>query len=120
MNINHSNLSAREHLNLNGRVPRDMLEALLDREDRLTALDGLEAHISEALGCFPAEDFLNPIKELLVSLHKNLRGANKDKLAGIIEDLDDLAQCTFYESDYGRDELRKAKTAIEAATTSEP
>lgn len=116
MNINYSNLSAREHFNLNGTVPREMLESLLDKEDLLKNLDGLDAHISEAKGCFPAEDFLEPIKTSLIELQKRLRGSNRDELGAIIESLDDLAQLTFNESDYGRDELRKALTAIEEAT----
>ena len=119
MKINYSNLSAREHFNLNGCVPRDMLEALLDKEEELNRLLGLEAHISEAKGCFPAEDFLEPIKARLIEFQKRVRGSNRDEIGVIIESLDDLAQLTFNETDYGRDELRKALKAIEQPNTSD-
>ena len=115
MKINHSNLSAREHLRLNGQVPADMLETLLDKEEMLNSITGIEAHLSEANICFPAEDFLEPIRWQLQDLHRSLRGANREKLGGILESLDDFAQCIFNESDYGRDELRKALDIIQAA-----
>lgn len=113
MKINFSNLSAREHLRLNGTIPAEMLESLLDKEEKLQTISGIEAHLSEAKACFPAEDFLEPIRQALQELHKNLRGANREKLGGILESLDDLAQCVFNESDYGRDELRKALATIQ-------
>ena len=115
MSINYSNLSAREHLRLNGQVPADMLETLLDRAGALESLGGLDAHLSEANGCYPAEDFIEPVRWQLQDLHTSLRGANREKLGGILESLDDLAQCIFNESDYGRDEIRKALNIIQAA-----
>ena len=115
MKIHHSNLSAREHLRLNGQVPADMLETLLDRADALESLGGLDAHLSEANGCYPAEDFIEPVRWQIQDLHTSLRGANREKLGGILESLDDLAQCIFNESDYGRDEIRKALNIIQAA-----
>lgn len=113
MNINHSNLSAREHLRINGQVPADMLESLLDKEEKINSIAGIEAHLSEAKSCFPAEDFLEPIRWELQELHKNLRGANREKLGGILESMDDLAQLVFNESDYGRDELKQALSIIQ-------
>ena len=115
MGINYSNLSAKEHFRLNGQVPEDMLETLLDRAGALESLGGLDAHLSEAKGCYPAEDFIEPIRWQLQELHKTLRGANREKLGGILESLDDLAQCIFNQTDYGRDELRKALNIIQAA-----
>lgn len=115
MSINYSSLSAREHLRLNGHVPADMLETLLDRADALDSLGGIDAHVSEAKACFPAEDFIEPIRQELQELHKNLRGANREKLGGILESIDDLAQCVFNDCDYGQDELRKALAIIQAA-----
>ena len=115
MCINYSSLSAKEHFRLNGQVPEDMLETLLDRAGALESLGGLDAHLSEANICFPGEDFLEPIRWELQELHKTLRGANREKLGGILESLDDLAQCIFNESDYGIDELRKALNIIQAA-----
>ena len=115
MCINYSSLSAKEHFRLNGQVPVDMLETLLDRADALESLGGLDAHLSEAKGCFPGEDFIEPVRWQLQDLHRSLRGANREKLGGILESLDDLAQCIFNESDYGRDEIRKALDIIQAA-----
>ena len=115
MDINYSSLTPKEHFRLNGQVPVDMLETLLNRADALESLGGLEAHLSEANICFPGEDFLEPIRCELQELHKTWRGANREKLGGILESLDDLAQCIFDESDYGRDEIRKALNIIQAA-----
>ena len=115
MKINHSSLTPKEHFRLNGQVPADMLETLLDRADALESLGGLDAHLSEAKGCFPGEDFIEPVRWQLQDLHRSLRGANREKLGGILESLDDLAQCIFNQTDYGRDELRKALNIIQAA-----
>ena len=48
------------------------------------------------------------VVDKLHALAKNLRGQNRETLIGIIESLDDIAQCTFNAADYGRDELKKA------------
>ena len=88
---------------------------MLDKEERLEALGGVEARIDEAICQFPAEDFLEGIKNRLHELSKRVRGENREEVIGIIEALDDIAQCTFNAADYGRHELRQARKALEKA-----
>lgn len=108
-----SSLSAQETYRMHGKVTRAQLEELLDLEHRIDKIDGIDSYMHEAMGQFPAEDFLETIKTRLHELSKKLRGDNKATANGIIEALDDLAQCTFYAADYGRSELNKAIKAIE-------
>jgi len=109
-----SNLSPSEEMRINGSLSGPTIDALIDASDQLAAISGIDAHISEGMAQFPAEDFLSgPISDL-IDLAKRLRGDNKAALQGIIESLEDLAQCQFNASDYGRDELQKAIDAITA------
>lgn len=103
-----SNMTIEEHLRYNGEIPKDKLDELFDSQAKLQGLSGVDAHMSEAMAQYPAEDFLSDAISRLQTLAKNLRGGNKDTLNGIIESLEDVAQCTFNAADYGRDELRKA------------
>lgn len=110
-----SNMSPHETFRMYGRVSKSQLEALLETDERLEGIDGIDAHIDEAIAQFPAEDFLEGIKSRLHDLSKKIRGDNKEDLKGIIEALDDLAQCTFNSADYGRSELNSALKALTAA-----
>lgn len=110
-----SNCTAEEELRLTGTVTGERLNNLLDQETQLTALKDVAPHIQEALGQFPAEDFLEEHKTRLVMLAKNMRGANKEALQAIIETLDDISMTTFYASDYGSNELRQALGKITKA-----
>lgn len=74
--------------------------------------NGAVIYIKEAHGGFPSEDFLSGAISKLHDLAKNLRGENKKTLLGIIESLDDIAQCTFNSADYSRGELKKAITCL--------
>lgn len=111
-----SNITAQEEFRLTGTVSGERLNGLLERSDALEKLDGLDAHIYEANGQYPAEDFLSDVIERLHNLAKRLRGDNKAELLGVIEALDDIGQTTFYASDYGRSELRKALATLKEAT----
>lgn len=53
-----TNLTASEELRLTGAVTGERLEKLLDCEVRVEAVDGIGAHIDEALAQFPKEDFI--------------------------------------------------------------
>lgn len=109
-----SSLSPQETYRMHGRLTRAQIENLLDQEQKYKQLEGIDACVSEAMAQFPAEDFLEDIKSRLNELSKKLRGDNREALAGIIESIDDLAQCTFYATDYGRSELNKVEKALEA------
>ena len=71
-------------------------------------MDGAKVYINEAMGQFPAEDFLAGPIERLHEMAKRLRGDNRATLLEIIKQLDDIAQCTISADDYGRSELHKA------------
>lgn len=108
-----SNMTAREHLRLCGAVPVEKIEDLLEKEEALEEMEGIDAHISEAMAQYPAEDFLQGPINRMHELAKRLRGDNRAELLGIIEQLDDIAQCTFNSADYGRSELNAVIKTIE-------
>ena len=110
-----SSLSPQETYRMHGKVSRAQLEELLDAQEKAADLDDVKVKVEEGMTQFPAEDFLEGIKNRMFELSKKLRGANKEELQGIIEQLDDIAQCTFNASDYGRSELRDAIKMIEEA-----
>lgn len=114
MYINASNLTAEEHYKLNGTIREKDLEVIFEAPINQTSLEDAKAYIDEASSQYPVEGFLQAHKERLSTLLKNLRGDNRKTLESIIEDLDTLAMSTYHESEYGRDELRKAKEAIDA------
>lgn len=105
-------LTPREQLKLHGRLSERQLEDLIDWHEDTSEVASVDACLQEARGQYPAEDFLSDAIERLHKLAKNLRGDNRQTLVGIIESLDDVAQCTFNAADYGRAEIRKAESAI--------
>jgi hypothetical protein len=90
-----------------------LIETPYGRKTPKLLCKAMDAHVNEACCQFPAEDFLEGVKDRLHELSKRVRGDNKSELMGIIEALDDIAQCTFNAADYGRDELRKAIKALD-------
>lgn len=115
-----SNLTHKEYFRLHGSLPPERCELLLHDTDAGAAVDaaGALAHISEARGQFPAEDFASEIVTQLQALRANLRGSNRDKLGQIIESLEDLLQCQFNASDYGLSELREAEKCLKTSDNS--
>lgn len=109
------NYTDKEIFRLTGALPGERLEALLERAEELENAVDIEAHISEALGQYPAEDFLQEPINRLNQLAKRLRGENRAEVTYIIEMLDDIAQCTFNAGEYGKDELHKAKKTLQIA-----
>lgn len=104
--------TAEEFYRLNGYLSKEYAEPLLDAQSKLDSVSGVDVHIEEAIGQFPAEDFLSSVKSDLHALAKRMyKGDNKTELLRIIEALDDALQCQFYASDYGREELHKALKA---------
>ena len=109
-----SSATPAEYLRVNGSLPIDMQETLVDQSAQLEQLQGVAANISEAMAQFPAEDFLSQIEGDLQSLCKRLRGENREELKRILGVIEDVAQCTFNSADYGREELHKALKAFNA------
>lgn len=104
-----SSLSAREEFALSGTLSNETIESLLDIADDRSEVPT----IGDVCAGFPDEDFLAGIIERLHAFSKRLRGENRADLLGIIESLDDVAQCTFNSADYGRSELRALEIALD-------
>lgn len=104
--------TAEEFYRINGYLSKDYAEPLLDAQNKLDSVSGVDAHIQEAMGQFPAEDFLSEIVSDLHALAKRMyKGDNKTELLRIIESLNDALQCQLYASDYRREELHNALKA---------
>lgn len=110
------NYTPAEYLKLHGTLPVCVIEEILDKQDQIQDLDGIEAHIQEGMTALTAEDMLAEQVSRLNALAKRLRGDNKQELNAIIESVEDFLQCQFNQADYGRDELKKAIAAIKKAT----
>ncbi len=108
----HRSLTNREYLSLHSTLSLDRVEALVQMEDAISGQEGAIIDIDEAKGCFPGEDFLNDIINNLRALCKHLRGANKEELKGIIEQVEELQASTTQGSEYGLEKLKEAKEAI--------
>lgn len=101
--------TAEEFYRLNGYLSRDYAEPLLDAQNKLESVSGVDSYIQEAMGQYPAEDFLSEIVSDLHALAKRMyKGDNKTELLRIIESMDDALQCQSNASDYGREELHNA------------
>lgn len=107
------NLTHAEQYRINGTLSAEAIESLLDTSEALEKAEGVTSQLSEALGCYPAEDFLASFIEDLHNLSKRLRGDNRDEALRLIESAEDLQQCVFNEGDYGRSELREALKTLE-------
>jgi len=108
-----SNLTPKERYRLTGTLDAEQIEELLGVEDKLESISGVDAHVKEAMTQYPEEDFLSGPIARLHELAKSVRGENRQKLLSIIEQLDDIAQCTFNAADYGRSELKEALKAFQ-------
>ena len=106
------NITAEEEFRLTGQVTGERLQVLLKYSEAASKFSDLGGKIQEAYAQFPAEDFLSEIESRLHELAKRLRGNNKEELLGIIESLSDVAQCTFYATECGTNELDDALAIV--------
>lgn len=102
------NVTHAEHFLLYGTLTERRCLELIALSEHVCDLSDAVIKVREGMGQFPAEDFLSDVQEKLNKLRDKLRGDNKDTLSGILESLEDIAQCTFNASDYGRSELKDA------------
>jgi len=107
------NLTPAEQYRINGTLSAETIESLLETSEALEKAQDITGQLSEALGCYPAEDFLASFIDDLHKLAKRLRGDNRDEAMRLIESAEDLQQCVFNEGDYGRSELREARKTLE-------
>jgi hypothetical protein len=111
----NSNLTPREVLNLYGTLPAEMCEQLIDTHDEALAAKDTVGYIEEAKGCYPTEDCLNPVLELLNNLHRNLRKSDtKEALRFIIERAEELQSELSRSGEYGASELKNALDILES------
>ena len=110
---NFYSLTPAEQYRINGTLSAETIESLLDNAEAVTNAEGVSAHVQEAMGCYPGEDFLASFIEDLHNLSKRLRGDNRVEALRLIESAEDLQQCVFNEGDYGRSELREALKTLE-------
>lgn len=111
-----SSMTNSEAFTMHGTLPADRIEGLLEMEALIgdASIPGAITDIQEAACQFPAEDFLSEQLDALHDLAKKLRGDNRERLLHIIECLDDVAQCIFNASEFGREHLSKAESVLEA------
>lgn len=108
-----SNMSNREHFKLHGSLPAEVIEDLIEVAERADEASDIEAHLSEASAQYPGEDFLADVIRRLQIMVKHTRGDNRDEIESLVEDLDEIQTDTTNSADYGRDELKKAQTALD-------
>ena len=108
MSIYATNMTHAEHFRVNGTLPAERIEALLDiaaNEDQF--IGNWVDTIQEARGCYVPEDFLQSRISDLHYLAKFLRGANRQSLLEIITAMEDDIREQVQSSEYGADELGK-------------
>lgn len=115
MTIEASNLTNSEYYKLNGTLSAERIESLLDIEtiNVKDVVSRASCYISEAIQPFSAEDFLSDVIKDVNRLIKDLRGNNRVELQRILENLDDVAQCTFNAVENSDDLLDKARHALD-------
>jgi len=106
------NATNAEVFRVQGTLPAERIEALLDLETQANALEAVSAHIDEAKGCFVAEDCLQAHLDDLRRLLKNMRGVNRAELACIIEQIELTQTELAREGEYGASELNEAQKLI--------
>ena len=103
-----SNMTFAEEFRMTGTLRPEVIERLIDSVPESGMVDGIKVKINEASGMYPSEDFLQPTIDQLREIASRLRGRNRDDLLALVTSIDNLAQCTHADAEYGRSELREA------------
>lgn len=110
MNLNSS---PEENYRYHGALPADQIEDLLDGAIRLEAFDAIDGYLTEAKGCYPAEDFLHMELTELREFAKKMRGDNKQDFLGLIERIEEARDEQNRTAEYGAEQIKLALKAIE-------
>ena len=116
MNYVNSNLSPLECVRL---IPAEVtnqlnIETWAECAEALPDIvSSVECYMSEASGCYPAEDFLQDIIDRLDELSKTVRGNNKAELKSISIALESLQLSTHRASEHGKTELYHAQKELD-------
>jgi len=108
-----TNMSNAECLKLNGTLPTDRIESLIEIGNALDVMVAVDCQISEALDQYPTEGFLQDAITEAQYLAKNCRGENKNVAESLLKMLEELQSDTNRSSEYGASELRAARKAID-------
>jgi hypothetical protein len=100
-------LTPEEEYRLTGTLSGDNAVLALDAKEAMDALDPVDiaGEVREAMSQYPDEDFLEHIVDRIHDLIKNVRGANKETLQGVLEALHDAQMCQMYATEYGMEKL---------------
>jgi len=112
--LNASNLTAAEVFRINGALPVELQETLLRKAEQLDEARACVAHVQEAAGQYPDEDFLQDAISDLQTLAKRMRGDNRADLLALVEKLETIQTDAHNSTSYGLDELSKAESILDA------
>jgi hypothetical protein len=110
-----NHLTLEEEFRITGTLTAKRFEKLLDENALAQDVIDVDANIQEAMACFPAEDFMNPVRNKVHQMMARAKGSNKEALCELLEIVNDLSAEVFNSSDYGRQELRFAMDSINRA-----
>jgi hypothetical protein len=111
--IHASSLTHAEYYRLNGTLDGSRIEALLDGDELLERLGGVVVDLAEARAGYPAEDWAAELLGGMQQLAKSLRGANREAMTRLLEQLEQLQTSIANDVEYGREKLDAAIEAFE-------
>ncbi len=104
-----STLSPSEEYKLNGTLSAATQEELIDSYERSRIdTEGLVNLVHDAKQQYPAEDWSCSLLNRLALLKKSLRGNNRETIDSIMDEVAELTQTMFYDSEAGLDGLNAA------------
>ncbi|QGZ63775.1 hypothetical protein [Paraburkholderia acidisoli] len=112
MNIIASTMSYAECYRINGSLPPERIEDLLDGKRVLDQIVSVPGELDEARGCFSGEDFAEKILKGLRELAKRVRGENRETLSGLIEELAQLQTTIAGQAEYGIEKIDSAREMV--------
>jgi hypothetical protein len=112
-----SNMSNAEYFSLNGTLSCDRIESLLAIEESKLGFDpdDVRVKIKEARGCAFKEGDLSDELQALRELLLNVRGANRDTLGAIVENMSNVVARLLQDAEYLISELDDALKIINKA-----
>lgn len=107
------NLTPREAYRQFGTLNDDWMEYLFDAEEKLAEMPDISPALDEISAQFPAEDFLQDAINTLQKVISNTRGANKEALTAIRDQLDEIQTTQGHATEYALDETHKLIQELE-------
>ena len=101
------NLTPREAYRQFGTLNDEWMEYLFEAEEKLAEMPDISPALDEISAQFPAEDFLQDAISALQKVIHNTRGANKEALTAIHDQLDEIQAAQRRATEYALDEAHK-------------